>query len=233
MTDNRWRIDLEFIEQGHIYFFYKPKKGVEEVSSLKDVGRFYFVLQPETEMPPRYVFMGKKQMPRISNGGKTSWGKVQKVGGRGFEITKPGKERKDAARAAGEGLYALVRHGDHTHLVYILELPERRGDVQKGLELHREGNYLLAVKPPPTVSGKQLKELKVTDSQKYQPLREAEVLNYEGAEILLTGVTSDVERLGIAVEKDQETEETADIFNQLKVSRERHPIEPLITGNWR
>ncbi len=231
--DKRWRIDLQFLEQGDIYFFYKPRKGIDEVKSLDDVGRFYFVLQPDGDQPPRYILMGAKQMPRISNGGKTSWGKLQKVGGRGFEISKPGKQRKDAARAAGEGLYALVKHGDHTHFVYILELPERRGEVQQSLELYREGNYLIAVKPSPTLSKNQLTQMGVGDTEKFEALEQPAVLDYEGVEILLTGITSEVGRLGIAVDKDKETVETADIFNQLKLSRERHPIEPMITGNWR
>ena len=39
--------------------------------------------------------------------------------------------RNPPARPAAEGIYAIVRHGDHTHLAYVIELPQRpRGRSQ-------------------------------------------------------------------------------------------------------
>jgi hypothetical protein len=34
------------IEQGDIFFFYRPKVGTEEVKGIKDVQRFYMVTKP-------------------------------------------------------------------------------------------------------------------------------------------------------------------------------------------
>ena len=37
----------QIVEQGDIFFFYRPKVGTEEVSSTDDVQRFYMVTAPE------------------------------------------------------------------------------------------------------------------------------------------------------------------------------------------
>jgi hypothetical protein len=37
----------EILEQGDIYFFYRPKEGVEEVKGIEDVRRFFMVTGPE------------------------------------------------------------------------------------------------------------------------------------------------------------------------------------------
>jgi hypothetical protein len=35
------------LEQGDIYFFYRPKKDVKEVKGIEDVRRFFMVTGPE------------------------------------------------------------------------------------------------------------------------------------------------------------------------------------------
>jgi hypothetical protein len=37
------------VEQGDIFFFYRPKVGTEEVSNIGDIQRFYMVTVPETK----------------------------------------------------------------------------------------------------------------------------------------------------------------------------------------
>jgi hypothetical protein len=37
----------EILEQGDIYFFYRPRKGAEEVKGIEDVRRFFMVTAPE------------------------------------------------------------------------------------------------------------------------------------------------------------------------------------------
>ena len=39
--------EAEVLEQGDIYFFYRPKKAVEEVKGIEDVRRFFMVTAPE------------------------------------------------------------------------------------------------------------------------------------------------------------------------------------------
>lgn len=214
----KFNVDIELLEQGDIYFFYKPKKDAKEVSGLEDIGRFYFVTQP-TIGRYRFIVMGGKQMPTVSDGGKKSWGIIQKIGGRGFYVSTEGKMKKGSARPAGEGIYALVRHNDHIHLAYSLELPKRLGIPQKSLNIYREGNYIFIVRPPEGVR---------------KPFAPAypENLGHEGSEILLIGVNSDLTKLGLKANKERETEESADIFNQLKVDKSRHPTDSLFKGKW-
>jgi hypothetical protein len=221
----RWRINVNFIEEGDIYFFYKPKKAVETVSSFFDVGRFYFVLDPFGETPTRYIVMGGKKMPTVNDGGQASWGMIQTVGGRGFQtIIKAKSLPKGSARAAGEGVYTIVQHRDHTHLIYALELPRKLGPVQESLQIEKQADYLLLQRPP-----------KFTPKAKrfsgFKPIWQPEVLR-QGTELLLIGVNADPGRLGLEADTDEETLDSADLIRELRLDPRRHSVKPLISGNW-
>ena len=66
-------MDAEILEQGDIYFFYRPKKGAEEVKGIEDVRRFFMVTAPEQEENNnnsksqlyRLFVIGKKSLPEI------------------------------------------------------------------------------------------------------------------------------------------------------------------------
>src|SRR5919205_1654671 len=60
----------EILEQGDIYFFYRPKKGAEEVKGIEDVRRFFMVTAPEQDTnnkSPLYrlFVIGKKSLPEV------------------------------------------------------------------------------------------------------------------------------------------------------------------------
>ncbi len=225
----KWKIDLEFVEQGDIYFFYKPKKGVEKVEGLSDVSRFFFVLDPADTNRARYIVMGNKRMPSVNDGGDTTWGFVQMVGGRGFATERniPVPPRKGASRPAGEGIYAIVKHRDHSHLLYSLELPQRIGEVQKAFSIQKEANYIFLHRPvrvrPSSPSA---------PFSNYSTVSVTENLNHRGTQLLLVGVGADVGRLGVRAERESETFHTADIFSKLKVDKDRHPSHSLLSGKW-
>lgn len=61
---------------------------------------------------------------------------------------RPEARELPAARPAGEGVYAIVRHDSHTHLAYSLELPRKPGKVQRDLRIDDEASYILTVKNP-------------------------------------------------------------------------------------
>lgn len=225
---NRWKIDLTFIEQGDIYFFYKPKKGIETVSGIEDVSRFFIVLDP-LDSPARYIVMGNKKMPEVNDGGETTWGFIQMVGGRGFRTYKEqkGAPKKGASRPAGEGIYAIVKHRDHSHLLYRLELPKRIGEVQKAFSIEKEGNYIFlhrAAHRYPSSPDKPFSN--------YSPVSITKSLNQRGTQVLLVGVGGDIGRLGIRAEHEEESMQTADIFSKLKVDTTRHPSTALLSGKW-
>lgn len=225
---SKWKIDIEFIEQGDIYFFYKPKKSVETVRDISDIARFYIVLDPEGGEPARYIVLGNKKLPGAYGSGGKSWGFIQIVGGRGFamQANKRMRSPKNASRPAGEGIYTIIAHRDHTHLLYLLELPKRIGEVQRAFNIQGEANYILLERP-------------VEDSpfspdtpfSNFSPVT-IQNLNRRGTELFFIGVGSDIGRLGVTAEKDEETMKTADIFSKLKVNSDRHPTAPLILGNW-
>lgn len=225
---NRWSFNIDFLEQGDIYFFYKPRKNIITVQSHADVARFYFVLDPFGNTPPRYIVMGNKGMPTFSDGGQTTWGFVQIVGGRGFQVyLQPTQNRRrTGSRPTGEGIYTIVTHGDHTHLLYALELPERLGQVQQAFNITKEANYIFSNRPT-AISPNSPEE----PYSNFSPIK-PEYLNQRGTEVLLVGVGADVKRLGIAADPERETLRTADIFSRLKVDAQRHPLGSLISGKW-
>ena len=63
----------KIVEQGDIFFFYRPKVGTEEVSNIGDIQRFYMVTVPETkDRKYRLFVLGRKQLPEIVGGKSTS-----------------------------------------------------------------------------------------------------------------------------------------------------------------
>ena len=69
----------ETIEQGDIFFFYRPKVGTEEVEGIEDVQRFYMVTSSaedihgkKKEKVYRLFLVGQKQLPEIVEGKSTS-----------------------------------------------------------------------------------------------------------------------------------------------------------------
>src|ERR1044072_6645254 len=63
----------ESVAHGDIYFFYRPKKGAEEVKGIEDVRRFFRVTAPEEEEENsnkrsrlyRLFIIGKKSLPEV------------------------------------------------------------------------------------------------------------------------------------------------------------------------
>lgn len=225
--------------------------------SRDDVQRLYVVLHPHRKRKYRLIIIGEKRLPSVTReGDRKSWGFVEKVAGRAQEIedeldpelhrTKTRGERLwPAARPAGEGVYAIVRHGDHTHLAYALELPAEPGDVQRALNIVREGSFIVSVKNPEAPSPPGLGHDESRRAKYPKTLRERfgdrrfidldppDLLNYEGAEILLIGASGDVAgELGLKLDAEHETEATAEIFRDLGLEKSLHPVAPLFEGRW-
>jgi hypothetical protein len=190
------------------------------------------------------------------SGDRRSWGFVEKVATRAGEIedeldpkaygTKTRGERSlPAARPAGEGVYVVARHDDHTHLAHVLELPQKPGDVQRALNIPDEGSYVISVKNPeaPSPPGLGLDEtrkarfpadlLERFRGRRFISVDPPEFLDYEGAELLLVGARKDVStELGIELNPEHESEASAAIFSDLRIEKTLHPLEPLFSGKW-
>jgi hypothetical protein len=159
----------------------------------------------------------------------------------------------DAARPVGEGKYAIVNHRNHAELAYILEMPKEPGEAQKELGIEKEASYIVSVTNPKkpaassTVDGgsyPRTEEIPMYpeellnefgDNDIFIPLsRHVRFLDYQNAQILLTGAREgkDVIKndIGIDIVEEDETQQSADIFNKLKVRKDQVPIRPLTEG---
>jgi hypothetical protein len=247
------------IEQGDIFFFYRPKVGTEEVEDIKDVQRFYMVTSPEDNNKYRLFLIGQKQLPEIVEGKSTSeeknWALNILITSNPDDIQKElmpaeyntetrGKRRLSAAAPAGEGKYVIVKHDNHTELAYILELSEIPGPTQREFEIKKEASYIISVKNPDVrvpgfAASEKNPEYPKTLKEKFGDRRWINVedpglLNYENTQLLLIGARKkDVEEeLGVDIDEEKETERSADLFKELKLRKEQVPLKPLLKGKF-
>jgi hypothetical protein len=170
-NNNKNNTEPELLEQGDIYFFYRPKKNAEEVKGIEDVRRFFMVTAPEKSENKengeknqfyRLFVIGKKSLPEVrkteARASERYWARVGGIFQDPTDLTKEllsDEFRKgDAARPVGEGKYAIVKHQNHAELAYILEIPKEPGEAQKEVGIEKEASYVISVinpkRPAPT-----------------------------------------------------------------------------------
>lgn len=244
------------LEQGNIYFFYRPKIEQEAPESVADVQKLYMVLSPNDKSRYRLTIIGRKHLPDVSESAQRFWCFVQKVFDRPDSLRKEleettyttktrGTRTLPAARPAGEGVYRILRHDNHTHLVYALELPRQPGDVQEAFGIAQEASFIVSVKNPdkasPTHVGLQGEEKaaypkrlqEAFQERRFADLDPPEFLDYPGTEFLVVAAAEDVgAELGIDLHPQEETESQADIFQDLRLDKSAHPVKPLFQGAW-
>jgi hypothetical protein len=266
-NNNNDNTQSEILEQGDIYFFYRPKKGAEEVKGIEDVRRFFMVTAPEEEENNnksrlyRLFIIGKKSLPEVrkteARASERYWARVGGIFKEPDELARElfsDEFRKgDAARPVGEGKYAIVQHQNHAELAYILEMPKEPGEAQKELGIEKEASYIVSVINPKKPAASSIvdggrypstEEIPMypeellkgfNDSDIFVPLsRDTRLIDYQNAQILLTGAREgrDVIKrdIGIEIIDEDETQQSADIFNKLNLRREQVPIRPLTEG---
>jgi hypothetical protein len=171
-----------------------------------------------------------------------------------YETETRGERKIEEMRPAGEGVYGLVRHHRGVVLGYVLELPEEISEVQKAFNIKKEATFYISIKNPETAASPGLphregvklpKELQDKFAgRKWLPVDPPSFMNCEGAELLFIGARKDVvEELGkegeeIEEEADLETHKgghmlkAEDLYKQLRMKKEKHPIEPIKRGTW-
>ena len=168
-NNNTTNLEPQVLEQGDIYFFYRPKKDAQEVKGIEDVRRFFMVTAPEAEELKeqqqnndkslqlyRLFVIGKKSLPEIRKTeariSERYWARVGGIFKDPNELTKElfsDEFRKgDAARPVGEGKYAIVRRQSHAELAYILEMPKEPGEAQQEFGMEKEASYVISVINP-------------------------------------------------------------------------------------
>jgi hypothetical protein len=257
-------MSVEILEEGRIYFFYRPRVDHPEVRSLADVQRFFFALRPGGTEHFRVVLVGRKRMPEVEESHERLWAKVTEVtavvdgvdrlrellGPKTYETKTRGRRHLPKARPAGDGVYILARHEKHTqkhtHLAYELLLPESPGPVQRALGICDQASYIVAVRnpcapPPPDLEvsrrrGPELPEdlLARFGDLRFLPVDPPAFLDHEGVDLVLIGVSGDVAgELGIDLDAEAERIWSRDIFEELRLRRDRQQADPLERGLWR
>jgi hypothetical protein len=251
----------QIVEQGDIFFFYRPKVGTEEVSSTEDVQRFYMVTAlEEKDRKYRLFILGRKKLPEIVEGKSTSeernWAlntlttnnpeDIRKeLLAAEYETETKGKRRVAAAAPAGEGKYSIVKHDNHTEFAYALELPEVPGPIQREFEIKKEASYIMSVKNPdiqiPGFKAFEKRTPQYPESLKKEfgdrrwiNIEDPKLLDYENTQLLLIGARKkDVEEeLGIDLNEEKETANTAELFRELKIRKDQVPLKPLLKGEF-
>jgi hypothetical protein len=259
-----------FLEKGLVYFFYRPKVGVEEVHDLAEVQKLYMLLIPKETMRKedlehrkhRMILITKKKLPEVHSHARY-WGFVEEtsdemkavrneLGAVTYSTKTRGERTLEAARPAGRGYYGIITHENHTHLAYVLELPEEIGEVQEAFNIAKEGSYIVAVKNPSIhgpagLAPKEKEELppELVDrfgDKRWLPLDPPSFLDFKGTELIIIGASDDLKaelgKTGEQLEKLEEadvalglTDET--VFEELHLDKSRNLPEPLVEGEWK
>src|SRR5919198_5166240 len=267
--NNTTNLEPQVLEQGDIYFFYRPKKEAQEVKGVEDVRRFFMVTAPEEKREQndksqlyRLFVIGKKSLPEIrkteARSSERYWARVGGIFKDPNELTKElfsDEFRKgDRARPVGEGKYVIVKRQSHAELAYILEMPKEPGEAQQELGIEREASYIISVINPRKPAASSVAEGgKYPSTEEIPPypeevLREfgnsdifvslskdTKLIDYKNAQIILSGAREgrDVikQQIGIEIEEEEDgQQQSADIFNKLKVRKDQIPIRPLTEG---
>ncbi len=249
MTDDN---GSDVLERGDIFFAYRPSVGADAVEGVEDVQRFYMILRPDGGGRPRLLVLGRKRLADIPRH-QRYWGFVDLVTRTPADIEKvlraKGGRRnpsQPAARPVGEGRYVIARHGNHTHLAYLLELPREPGEAQAELRIAPEASYVLSIKnpraaSPPGVGLSPRRKARLPKrlqdrfgGRRFESADPPAFLDHEGTEILLVGARQEPEE-ELDVDIDAEScpdERQADVFKELHMAPSRHPTAPLFTGEW-
>ena len=201
----------QILEQGNIYFFYRPKamqspNSIEPLENLENIQRFYIVLKPKHDPHYRLMMMGKKRLPEIKTHEKY-WGTVDFVTTKKAEITKAFQLTRYSTKTQGEktlakvcpcgdGKYVIVKKANSTYLSYKLTSPDTINAIQMAFHIPPVANYQLSIKNQQLAgidSGKEA-QFPATLKEKFKQLRffpadPPSFLNYPGAEILLIGIS--------------------------------------------
>lgn len=250
----------KLLERGNIYFFYRPKVlpyHDEEplIKGSKEIQRCYILLNPDDSNNDKTVYrlllIGRKKLPEINKIPEKSWILIDKVvknknqiieylNSETYHTQTRGERLLPAARPAGEGVYAIVSHLQNTYLVYMLELPKRIGKVQRFMKIEKKASYVISVKNPDRglIMNRPKAQFsaslkKYFNNKKFIPLTSLKFLNYENAELLLIGARKMIKKsLEAKIKPEAETFHTANIFNDLRLWKDEHPISSLFSGEW-
>ena len=244
------------VENGDIFFLFRPMVNEAEPSGPDDVQRFYMVLRPSGGGKVRPLVVGRKHLPDVGSHERL-WGFVDAIAASGADLEKEfredtyetktrGEQTQPAARPAGEGVYAVTLEDGQLHLAYALELPDEKGGgpVQRAFGIAPEASFALSIKNPEKsqpkgagLSGDQEADYPKRLQEEFRGRRFArediELLDREGAEFILVGARRNPEQAyDIDLDTEHENYDSAEAIRYLRMVKSRHPVEPLFQGRW-
>jgi hypothetical protein len=150
---------IEVLERGDITFFIRPRVqdadapvGLAAIQG-DPIQRFFAVLG--TGDHHRRLRIGRKHLP--SRKGQRFWAQVERVGplervvgdlleAETYTTRTRGERYQPAARPVAAGEYALVRHGDHSHLVYRVDEGSDHDVLTGDVLVEPRGSFVLLFK---------------------------------------------------------------------------------------
>jgi len=195
------------LEEGEIFFFYRPRIARETAEGIEDAARFFMVLHPLRKSRYRLILLGKARQTTFESGTPQLQASIGKVMSTLDELRAELVEREHWSRVSGmqirpaalqaaEGIYALLKYRDNTHLIYALDYPIRESGILDEMGVALEGGYTASVLNPDSIE--QAGMAKHPEFPRHLqerfggrgsiPVDPVEFLNEEGAELILTGV---------------------------------------------
>lgn len=158
------------LEKGIVYFFFRGRVGIDNPERVSDIARSYMILRPlpkdaKLSNGPigdsgnsRLIAIPKKVLPQsgqdkwiaIVEKTNVSFDELKKefLAANDYETKTAGTRHTPAATPYGEGVYAITTTGRESHMVYMLTLPEKLGEVQTEIGLKEKGSWILSTRNP-------------------------------------------------------------------------------------
>jgi hypothetical protein len=251
------------LERGSILFLYRPHRDVTHVQGADDLERLYLMLIPDDreEHKSRIYSLSSRALPVLIPGRAAP---EERTSALAEEVDPdprvaldrlqeeaatraPGRHPRPWVRAAGEGRYAVFRHGADTHLAYVLDRPRQPGEVQKALRIGPQGQYLISVKalaaPSEVAPGKRPSYPPRLESRfrGYEriPVDPSDYLDYPNTLIFLLAADADArQELGLGLEPGAQNQGQRQALQVLHKEERRAAqegvalLEPLQEGHW-
>ncbi|XP_024525920.1 uncharacterized protein LOC112344800 isoform X1 [Selaginella moellendorffii] len=210
-----------------------------------------------TRLLMRLIIVGRKVLPDPAAKGRPAWSYVDLVttsiqamkdslSAHEYDTKTRGHRVQPGARPAGEGVYCILKHKNHTHLIYKLDKPkEEHTALQEELNLEKEASFIISAKnpsagaPPNAGLGNKRKAMypaklqALMGSYRFVPVHPPDLLNYEGCEFILVPASDDIDKeLGVELQpEDYDTKLCADIAKMVDIESDVIR-KPLFHGEW-
>jgi hypothetical protein len=136
--------------------------------------------------------------------------------------------RQPGPRLAGEGAYAVARHGPHVHLAYALRERGRPAEMREDLRIAKEASYIVAV----FAASVERTGRGEDEERRFLPLEPGD-LDVPGTEIVLIGAgEAVVADAGAALDPSAEGATTDELRALVRDASGRPATAPLLDGIW-